>query len=196
MEKSLTLFLFTLFVMTLAGEWDSREEPRSVMDGCETHFNMKLVSLDGEWESYMHYASEDGTAVLPDNNCEKVTWFQQVTKSSTETTEQIQLPMTVSVNKAMLVGHQNGEYRDFYGVLTITMTQKPNNTSFPAHKKVVGEKSNVLKHGMLSSPPPKMCVFYIGAMGPGEAVLYAHGFHGADCILESPEVGPYAMIAQ
>ena len=205
MEKSFTLSLlsFTLFVvnrMALASEWDvdSREELPRVMDGCETHFNMKLVSLDGEWESYMHYASEDGTAVLPDNNCEKVTWFQRATTSSAETTEQIQLPMTVSVNKAMLVGHQNGEYRDFYGVLTITMTQKPNNMPFPAYKKVVGEneKSNFLKHGTLSSPPPKMCVFYIGAMGPGEAVLDAHGFHNANCTLESPEVGPYNLISQ
>ena len=82
MEKILTLSLLslTLFVVNswALGDWnaDSREEPRSVIDGCETHFNMKLVSLDGEWESYMHYAAEDGTAVLPDNNCEKVTWFQ------------------------------------------------------------------------------------------------------------------------
>ena len=174
---------------------DSREEPRSVIDGCETHFNMKLVSLDGEWESYMHYAAEDGTAVLPDNNCEKVTWFQQASRFS-KITEQIQQPMTVGVNEAVLVGHQNGKYRDFYGVLTVTMTQKPNDAPLPSYKKVADVESKLLKRGMLSSPPPKMCVFYIGAAGPGEAVLYSHGFHNATCTLESPEVGPYNFISK
>ena len=65
-SPALSLLSLTLFVVNswALGDWnaDSREESRSLIDGCATHFNMKLVSLDGEWESYMHYAAEDGTA--------------------------------------------------------------------------------------------------------------------------------------
>ena len=104
--------------------------------------------------------------------------------------------MTVGVNEAVLVGHQNGKYRDFYGVLTVTMTQKPNDALLPSHKKVADVESKLLKRRMLSSPPPKMCVFYIGATGPGRPVLYVHGFHNANCTLKDPTFGPFILTAK
>ena len=163
-------------------------------DECEVHFTFKLMSSDGEWESYVHYASEDGTAVMPDNNCEKVTWFQLDAKSSAnETTLQIQRPVIVGTNTPALLGHQNGHYTDFFQVLTVTMTQMPNNM-LPSYEKQIDMESKILKRNTLNSPPPKMCVFYIGAKGPGEPVLYVYGFQNANCTLTTPDVGPECIL--
>ena len=184
-----SLLRLTLFVMNCCSwgsairtaDFQNEKSQSGEVGRCETHFKMKLVSSDGEWESYVHYAAEDGTAVLPDNNCVKVTWFQQDTRSSTDTMVQIQQPMTVGNSKAVLAGHQNGKYKDFYGVLTVTMTQKPNDAPLHLYNKVISSsvESNAVRRSTLSSPPPKMCVFYIGATGPGRPVLYVHGFHNA-----------------
>ena len=194
---SLTLFSVTInwscgFAVRGA-DLQGEKSRSSEIDRCETHFKLKLMSSDGEWESYVHYAAEDGTAVLPDSNCEKVTWFQQEDKPRSARI-QIQRPMTVGSDKAVLVGHQNGEYKDFYGVLIVTMTQKPNDTSLPLYKKVIGNSVESYqlaeKRATLSLPPPKMCVFYIGARGPGFPVLYAYGFQNANCVLKNPISGP------
>lgn len=178
-----TSLLSLTLLSVICGFGEGSAESLSEMERCETHFKMKLVSLDGEWESYVHYASEDATAVLPDDNCEKVTWFQQA--SDAKSLEQIQKPMTVDTSKSVLVGHQNGDYKDFFQVLTVTMTQMPNDTH-PDH---------FLKHDTLS-PPPKLCVFYIGAKGAGMPVLYTHGFHNASCTLKDPIIGPMILTAK
>ena len=192
MEKSLTfgVALFALFVWVLAVEGDA--EWRSELDRCESHFKLKLISLDGEWESYVHYAAEDGTAIMPDNNCEKVTWFQEESKSSAEAKIQLQVqhPMIVSANAPVVLGHQNGHYKDFYGVLTVTMTRKPNDTPDLCKKEI----SKLLDRDTLSSPPPKMCVFYIGAKGPALPVLHNYGFQGAICTLKLSEVEPLFIL--
>lgn len=201
MEQSLAFSLLSLTLFVICNwSWGFAvrdadfhgEKLRNEVGRCETHFKMKLMSLDGEWESYVHYAAEDGTAVLPHNNCEKVTWFQQNTNSSAGTTVQIQRPMTVG-NKSLMIGHQNGEYKDFYGVLTVTMTQKPNDKLLSLYKKM---EDDLVKRGTLSSPPPKMCVFYIGATGPGHPVLYVYGFHSATCTLENPAFRPFILTAK
>lgn len=197
---SLTLFVTINWSCGFAGrdaDFHGDKSRSSEAGGCETHFKLKLVSLDGEWESYVHYAAEDGTAVLPDDNCEKVTWFQREGKPSADTMGivQIQQPMIVGTDKAMLVGHRNGEYKDFYGVLSVTMTQKPNDTQVSLYRKEIGNRVGRPKRATLSSPPPKMCVFYIGAKGPALPVLYAYGFHGATCTLKSPIFVPYILTA-
>ena len=182
MKKSLPLSLLSfiaLFNWALAVDGDSG--PRRDIHICETHFKYKLISLDGEWESYVHYASEDGIAVMPDNNCEKVTWFQE--DATSKTTEQFQHPVIVSNNKPVVLGHRNAAGEDFYGVLTVTMTQKPNGT-LPLYKKEIDVESKLLKRDAQSSPPPKMCMFYIGAKGPAQPVLHSHGFHNASCTLK------------
>ena len=147
------------------------------------------MSSHGEWESYVHYSSEDATAVMPDNNCKKVTWFEQDAKSNE--TLQVELPMIVGTNTPLLLGHQNGHYTDFFQVLTVTMTEMPNDIipSYPSYEKEMGVENKLLKRDTSSSPPPKMCVFYIGAKGPGQPVLYVHGFHDANCTLTTPGVG-------
>ena len=185
MMKSLALSLLSLTLSTmnnwaLSASEELRKEAKP--EWCKTHFRLELMSLDGEWESYVHYASEDGTAVMPYENCKKVTWFQQDTKSEAV---QIKQPMTVGTDKSVMVGHQNGGiYHDFFGVLTVTMTQKPNSTQ-PLYKEAINVGKN---RGTLSSPPPKMCLFYIGASGPAQPVEYAHGFHNATCVIKSPEI--------
>ena len=145
---------------------------------CNTHFSCELVSLAGEWVSYVHYAAEDGTAVMLDDNCTKVTWFARDTVSEAV---QIQHALTVGTDKSITIGHQFGMHEDFYGVLTVTMTQKPNRF----YEKVNNAGKNCLKQ---SSPPPKMCVFYIGASGPAHPVVYADGFHDASCTLKSSTI--------
>ena len=188
----MSLLTLTLFSMN-QNNWALRvrdTESQKEAKECEVHFHFKLESLDGEWESYVHYASEDGTAVMPDDDCKKVTWFQDDTQSNTI---QVQQAMTVGTNTSILLGHQNGIYKDFFAVLTVTMTQMPNNTP-PLHEKVIDE--NLVPRGTPSSPPPKMCVFYIGATGPGEPVLYSHGFHNASCVLDSSGPGPYLLISK
>ena len=197
------IFAFSLLYLTvLVNDWSwgfvvrdpgfhgekSRSDPGRK---CEVHFEMELASSDGEWECYAHYAAEDGTAVLPDNNCEKVTWFERDTLN--ETTIQFEQPMTVTTDESLILGHQNGDYEDFYSVLMITMTQKPNHDD-PLYKKVISVESDLVKRGTMDSPPPKMCVFYIGASGPGEPVFYAHGFHNASCTLEVPKHGSFEFI--
>ena len=167
------------------------EELRSEVGRCETHFEMKLISSGGEWECYVHYGAEDATAVLPDNNCEKVTWFEEDTNG---TTIQFEQPMTLSTDESLTIGHQNGHYTDFFSVLMVTMTQKPNHDD-PSYKRVITVKSDLVKRGtIMDSPPPKMCVFYIGASGPGEPVFYAHGFHNASCTLEEPKYEAFEFI--
>ena len=125
-------------------------------------------------ESYVHYASEDGTAVMPDDDCKKMTWFEDDTESKTV---QIQQAMMVGTDSPIMLGHQNGKYKDFFSVLTVTMTQIPYN-GLPLREKVsdVGAE-DLVTHDTTLSPPPKMCVFYIGASGPGQPVVYSHGFH-------------------
>ena len=124
---------------------------------CKTHYTLELVSLAGEWESYVHYASEDGTAVLINDNCTKVTWFERYTESDAV---QIQHALTVSTDESITIGHQNDIHEDFFGLLTVTMTQKPSNDELLLYKKkrMNGAGENRIKQ---SSPPPKMCVFYI-----------------------------------
>ena len=165
---------------------DPQDESRSkgVYNGelnseCETHFTVELVSLAGEWESYVHYASEDGTAVLLDDNCTKVTWFERDTESDAV---QIQYALTVSTDESITIGHQIGKHEDFFGVLIVTMTQKPSNDELLLYKKTNSASENRIKQ---SSPPPKMCVFYIGASSPAHPVLYAQGFLNANCTLEN-----------
>ena len=185
----LSLTFFTNIFGSLSISEEDAEARREVEEWCITHFRMGLVSLDGEWESYVHYAAEDGTAVLPHDNCRKVTWFQQDTALKAV---QIQQEMIVDSNNPVTVGHQNGRvYHDFFGVLTVTMTQKPNNT-LASYEKA----NNVNEKGTLNSPPPKMCVFYIAASGPAEPVLYAHAFHDANCTLKGPEtiIRPYIIL--
>ena len=200
MKKSFVLSLLSLalFVMnngTLVVVGDTELRQTEEADKCEVHFEIQLVSLDGEWEGYVHYASENGAAVLPGDNCKKVTWFQQDTESSADTAIQVQEPMTVDTSKSVIVGIQLGTYEDFYGVLTVTMAQKPNDV-LPLREKLISRKRNLLKHSTLSSPPPKVCVFYIGASAPARPVLYEYGFHGANCTLKSPEVSPFVLIAE
>lgn len=194
MGKSVTLllsftalFVTNIWALPVGGDVESRTET----DECKVHFTFKLMSSDGEWESYVHYASEDGTAVMPDNNCEKVTWFEQDAKSNE--TLQVELPMIVGTNTPVLLGHQNGHYMDFFQVLTVTMTQMPNNM-LTSYKKQIGMESKILKRNTLNSPPPKMCVFYIGAKSPGEPVLYVYGFQNANCTLTTPDVGPECIL--
>ena len=157
---------------------------------CGTHFRCELVSLAGEWESYVHYASEDGTAVLINDNCTNVTWFERDTESDAV---QIQHALTVSTDKSILIGHQFGLHEDFFGVLTVTMTQKPSNDELLLYKKMNSAGENRIK---LSSPPPKMCVFYIGASSPAHPVTYAQGFHNASCSLKNSIIRlKFTMIA-
>ena len=66
------------------------------------------------------------------------------------------------------------------------MTQKPNNTQ-PLYEESTDVGKN-LNRGIQSSPPPKMCMFYIGASGPAQPVVYAQGFHNASCAIKSPEI--------
>ena len=184
--KSLALSVLSF---TLLNNWgfsvgEELQKESVKIEWCKTHFRLELVSLEGEWESYVHYASEDGTAVMPYDNCKKVTWFQKDTKSEAV---QIKQAMTVGTNEPVMVGHQNGgKYHDFFGVLTVTMTQKPNNTQ-PLYEESTDVGKN-LNRGTQSSPPPKMCMFYIGASGPAQPVVYAQGFHNASCAIKSPEI--------
>ena len=141
---------------------------------------------------YCYFYGSFCYAVLPYNDCKKVTWFEEDTESNTV---QVQQALTVGA-ESITVGHQLGKYKDFFGVLTVTMTQKPSNTT-PLFEKASNDESDLLTHaGTTSLPPPKMCVFYIGAIGPGEPVLYSHGFHNASCILDSPDIGPYLLISK
>lgn len=182
--NGLTLSLLSL---NLLNNWalsvgEELQKERTKIEWCRTHFRLELVSLEGEWESYVHYASEDGTAVKPYDNCEKVTWFLKDTKSEAV---QIKRAMTVGTDEPVMVGHQNGgKYHDFFGVLTVTMTQKPNSTQ-PLYEEATDKN---LSRGTQSSPPPKMCMFYIGASGPAQPVVYAQGFHNASCAIRSPEI--------
>ena len=189
--KSFVLSLLTLTLFTMnQNNWALVVDTESQKEECEVHFHFQLESLDGEWESYVHYASEDGTTVMPNDNCRKVTWFQQDTESDTV---QVQQAMTVGTDNPIILGHQNGIYKDFFSVLTVTMTQKPNKTPY---EKEDGVGEDLLIHGTPSSPPPKMCVFYIGATGPGQPVFYKYGFHNASCVLDSSGPGPFTLISK
>ena len=162
---------------------------------CKTHFRLELVSLAGDWETYVHYASEDGTTVLPYDNCTKVTWFERDTESEAV---QIHQAVTVGTEESVIIGYQNsGDYHDFFGVLTVTMTQKPNST-LPLYEKVNSIDNGHMNHGSQSSPPPKMCIFYVGASAPLKPVVYAYGFHNASCAIRTPEIviRPYGLIAK
>ena len=179
--KNFALLAFSLFIMN-QNMWIVSVDSASEASDCGAHVHFQLKSLAGEWESYVHYASEDGTTVMPNNNCEKVTWFESDTETKVVQSERA---ITVATDNAVLLGHINGKYKDFFQVLTVTMTQKPSN-------KLNGAAENlVLSHVTQNSPPPKMCVFYIGASAPGEPVLYAHGFHNASCGLDIVGPGPY-----
>ena len=176
----LTLTLFAINRYNWALSHVDTESQKERGEKCEVHFHFKLVSQSGEWESYVHYASEDGTAVMPDDDCKKVTWFEDDTEAKTI---QIQQAMTVDTDNSIILGHQNGKYKDFFSVLTVTMTQMPNN-ALPLREKLNDGSESLATHDTALSPPPKMCVFYIGASAPGEPVLYSHGFHNATCVLD------------
>ena len=199
--KKLFLIL-ALFANEWMHNWASHDlnPPRDPQDAlrregelnseCGTHFRLELVSLAGEWESYVHYASEDGTAVLINDNCTNVTWFERDTESDAV---QIQHAVTVGTDKSVTMGHKFGIHEDFFGVLTVTMTQKPSNDKLLLYEKVNGSGKNRIKQ---NSPPPKMCVFYIGASSPAHPVTYAQGFHDASCTLKSDVVTlKFTMIA-
>ena len=122
-----------------------------------------------------------------------MTWFEQDTESEAV---QVKQAMTVSTDKSVMVGYQNsGKYHDFFGVLTVTMTQKPNNNTLPLYEKGidVGKNSN---RGTLISPPPKLCMFYVGASGPAQPVIYAYGFHNATCVIVTPLLRPFILTAK
>ena len=205
--KNLAL-LFVLFTMhnwahrygaqgldLLAVEGRERESTESISLRCKTHFRLELISLAGDWETYVHYASEDGTTVLPNDNCTKVTWFERDTESEAVQNHQA---MTVGTEESLLIGYQSsGNYHDFYGVLTVTMTQKPSST-LPLNEKVSNIGESHMNHGSQSSPPPKMCMFYVGASAPLKPVVYAYGFHNASCAIRTPEIviRPYGLIAK
>ena len=185
--KNFALLIIVMFLIN-QNMWivsvDSASEREPASD-CEVHFLFLLKSLAGEWESYVHYAAENGTAVMPNNSCERVTWFERDTETKAV---QIERALTVTTDDAVLLGHQIGKFRDFYSLLTVTMTQKPNSKLNSVAENLV------LSHGTQSSPPPKMCVFYLGASAPGQPVFYAHGFHNASCNITGP--GPYVLTSK
>ncbi|MGI9283051.1 MAG: hypothetical protein ACR2PX_25930 [Endozoicomonas sp.] len=154
---------------------------------CKTHFNYTIESQSGEWQTYVHFAAEDGTSVLPNKSCEKVAWFEKDDDDPMKV-KQIQLPLAVSEGHTEVLGYQLGTKSDFYGVLSITMVQMPTEGSkLSEHYKLYElfiDKAYSLNKKVGSTPPPAMCSFVIAASGPGKPVVAPFSFHGANCDID------------
>ncbi|KEQ12118.1 hypothetical protein [Endozoicomonas numazuensis] len=188
MKKSLFFGLFICFVpysLALPVNTEGSPPVKDVSD-CKTHFNYTVKSSSGEWQTYVHFAAEDGTSVLPEKNCEKVAWFEKDDDDPMKV-RQIQLPLVVSEGDSEILGYQLGTKSDFYGVLSITMVQMPTEGSrLREHYKLyelLVDKAYSLKKAE-STPPPAMCSFVIAASGPGKPVVTPFSFHGAVCNID------------
>ena len=151
---------------------------------CQTHFQMQVNSESdsGIWETYAHYSSETGTAVLPAQNCQQITWFEHPDPSAPDTYTQLQKPQWVGKSKPVTIGHQNTPGGDFFGTLTITMTWQPDNEK-PTKEYHPYLNNRELKRSVSGDPvpPAKTCVFFVAASGPAQPVTDSYGYHGAKC---------------
>ena len=195
------MYLFRKFLVacSICGVSWTNAAPVVEQSDCPTHFTMELNTSLGEWETYAKYPSEDGTVVDPSNNCEKIAWFTDDPDNPGKKL-QTNRSKTVSPGTPLNYGHQNGTYSDFYGVLSITMTQQPDEMTKHEHykKQIVLFSKGLLKRAadLLAPPPPKMCIFYIGASGPAEPKQAAFGFEGAACsITLNPKTRGYLITA-
>ena len=167
---------------------------------CGVHTLMDISSGSGTWTTQVQFSNEIGEVILPNDSCKVIT--EKGHNVAGDTVQMVQsIPVTENMPQTVAQKLVSGE--NFYAVLIVTMTQQPPsseenqallydnrlkreslplnaNDIKPPYKRLL-EENAVLERISDTGPPPKTCVFYIGAKGPAVPVQFATGFRGAEC---------------